>query len=333
MQTKKVLVTGATGHLGNNLVRALCAQGHEVRAGVRDLGKRAILQDVGCKVVQLDLLEPASLLRALDGADVVYQVGAAFKHWARNPQRDIYQANLEGTRNVVEAAVRAGVGRMVYVSSLAAADRSRRPITESGWNADRGNIYFRSKVDSERLAWDLSRQHGLPIVAVLPSAIVGPNCFGSTPTMKLLQMVFSGRLPADAGFRFNFVDVEDVATACTLAAAYGRPGERYLLANEQAADIAEIVRIAQQECPQQNIKMPAEPPRALLYLAALLIEAVARMTRSEPSLRLRYLKDFTSEELCDCSKARSQLGFAPRPPAEALARAFHWLTTHGVMWR
>jgi nucleoside-diphosphate-sugar epimerase len=328
--SRRVLVTGATGHLGNNLVRRLYAQGDEVRAGVRDLGRRAILDGVGCEVVHADLLDPASLQRALAGVEILYQVGAVFKHWAPNPERDIYQANLEGTRNIMGAAARAGVARVVYVSSLAAADHSRTPITGSGWNMNQGNLYYRSKVDAERFAWSLSRQHGLPMVAILPGAMIGPNCFNLTPTMKLLEMVFRGRLPADAGFKFNFVDVEDIAVASLLAAAHGRPGERYVLANKHSADIAEIVRIAQQECPEQDIKMPAKPPRAILYVAALLIEAIAKLKGSEPSLRRRYLQDFTAEEICDCSKARSHLGFAPRPASEALTRAFRWLATHGV---
>jgi dihydroflavonol-4-reductase len=167
----RVLVTGATGHLGNNLVRRLYAQGDEVRAGMRDLGRRAILDGVGCEVVHADLLQPASLQRALDGVEVLYQVGAVFKHWAPNPERDIYQANLEATRNIMGAAARAGVRRVVYVSSLAAVDHSRMPITDSGWNTNRGNVYYRSKVDAEKFAWSLSRQHGVPMVAIIPITV------------------------------------------------------------------------------------------------------------------------------------------------------------------
>ncbi len=163
------------------------------------------------------------------------------------------------------------------------------------------------------------------MVTVLPGAMVGPNCFRLTPTMAFLEMVLNGRLPADAGFKFNFIDVEDVAEACLLAAEHGRPGERYLLANERPSDISEIVRVAQAEYPQRNIRIPAQPPRAFLYLAALMIEAGAALRGREPSLQRRYLSDFTLEEVCDCAKARAQFGFAPRPPAEALARAFRWL--------
>jgi dihydroflavonol-4-reductase len=168
------------------------------------------------------------------------------------------------------------------------------------------------------------------MVAILPRAMVGANCYNLTPTMKLLDMVFRGRLPADAGFKFNFVDVDDIAVASLRAAVHGRPGERYVLANKNSADIAEIVRIAREECPEQNIKMPAKPSRAILHVAALLIEAIAKLTGSEPSLRRRYLQDFTAEVICYCSKAHSHLGFTPRPASEALTRAFRWLATHGV---
>jgi NAD(P)-dependent dehydrogenase (short-subunit alcohol dehydrogenase family) len=151
-----VLVTGANGHLGHNLVLELRAQGQRVIAGVRHHHHHAALAALGCRVAQVEMLDRYSLEMAMDGVDTVYQVAAVFKHWARDPEREIYRANIEGTRNVLEAAAATSVRRVVYVSSLAALDRSKTPITEEGWNLRASNVYFRSKVDSEKLAWDLA---------------------------------------------------------------------------------------------------------------------------------------------------------------------------------
>ncbi|HEX9688877.1 MAG TPA: NAD(P)H-binding protein [Thermoanaerobaculia bacterium] len=143
------LVTGANGHLGNNLVRVLVGKGERVIAGVRNPAHADALRKLGSEVARVDLLDKASLLDAMRGVDVLYQVGAVFKHWAKDPERDIYHANLAGTRHALEAAAEAGVERVVYVSSLAALDHTRMPITETGWNANRSNVYYRSKTDSE----------------------------------------------------------------------------------------------------------------------------------------------------------------------------------------
>jgi dihydroflavonol-4-reductase len=111
------LVTGANGHLGNNLVRALLDSGEQVRASVRDTTNTAPFEGLDCEIVQADLMDKDSLLHALEGVDTLYQVAAVFKHWARDPQRDIIEPNLQGTRNVLEAAAEKKVRRVVYVSS------------------------------------------------------------------------------------------------------------------------------------------------------------------------------------------------------------------------
>jgi dihydroflavonol-4-reductase len=324
----KSLVTGANGHLGNNLVRLLLSRGDHVSAGIRNPQHRKTFADMGCTTVLADLLDRRALATALSGVDVVYQVGAVFKHWARNPERDIYAANMLASRNLLEAAAHAGVQRLVYVSSLAALDRSRLPITEASWNPDQSNIYFRSKTDSEKLAWELAAKHNVNMVSVLPGAMIGRNCLAPTPTMALLTSVVAGQLPVNPGFFFNFVDVEDVAAGCHSAALNGKPGERYLLANENCTSIEELVRQAQALFPERKIAMPAKPPRVVVYAVASVLEIVGRLTRREPLLQRNFLKVFTVREQCDISKAKTELGFSPRPPSEAIASALRFLATN-----
>lgn len=321
------LVTGANGHLGNNLVRTLLAKGQATLAGVRNPAHRAMFSSWGCQTAQLDLLDKASLTKAMRGVDVLYQVGAVFKHWAKDAEREIYQANLLGTRNALEAAAQAGVRRVVYVSSMAALDRSRLPITETTWNPERANVYFRSKTDAEKLAWELADRLGLDMVSVLPGAIIGANCLSMTPTMNLLAIVLAGKLSANPGFFFNFVDVADVAEGCWLAAVKGKAGERYLLANENYSDVAEIFRLAQSEFPERGLKLPPTPPRALLRIIVALMEGVSRLRGVEPELQSNYLTTFSVREACDISKARNELGFSPKPPAAAIIDALRHLAT------
>jgi dihydroflavonol-4-reductase len=319
------LVTGANGHLGNNLIRLLMTKGDRVIAGIRNPQHRNVLSSLGCPIVHADLMDKPSLVKALANVDVLYQVGAVFKHWAHNPQRDIYDANMLATRNAIEAASEAGVSKILYVSSLGALDRSQTPITETTWNPDTLNVYFRSKTDSEKLAWELADKLGLTMVSVLPGAMIGPNCFSMTPTMALFQTILDGKLSANPGFFFNFVDIRDVAVGCWLAVAKGKAGERYLLANEKCTGIDEIVRVAQQLYPQRKIKMPPKPPKPLLYLIVSLMELGSKVLRNEPQLQRNYLSVFSAKEQCDISKARGGLGFNPQPPYRAIETTLRYL--------
>jgi dihydroflavonol-4-reductase len=293
---RKVLVTGANGHIGNNLVRALVRGGDQVVAGVRNPSNKIALDSLNCRIANVDLLDKASIAKSLTGVEVLYQVGAVFRHWSKDPETDIYTANLEATRNVIEAAAEAGVRRLAYVSSLIALDRSILPITENSWNPVTTNVYARSKTDSEKLAWELAGKHGMDMVSVLPGATIGVNCFKMTPTMNLLNTVLRGKLAANPGFYFNFVDVEDIVFGLLAAAERGRAGERYLLANENCMAVGDVVRIAQGTFPERSIGTPGRPPRAVIWMMAALMEMVSKLRGQEPELQRNYLSEFTVRE-------------------------------------
>jgi dihydroflavonol-4-reductase len=326
------VVTGANGHLGNNLVRILRSNGIRVSAGIRDIAKGDFLRELGASPVKINLLDKDSLLTAFQGHDVLYQVGAVFKHWSRNPHRDIYRTNMTATRNVLEAAHESGIRKIVYVSSLAAVDRGQNPIQPTTWNKERNNVYFQSKTDSEKLAWELVEKFGLKMVSVLPGAMIGPNDFSRTPTMSMFHSILAGKLNVNPGFYFNFVDVRDVAQACYKASIKGNPGNRYLLANEKCTGIDELISIAQQMFPDLRIKTPSKLPRSILYLAASIMELIALATQKEPLLQRNYLKAFSVQEYCDISKSKSELDFNPRLPEEVIRDTFHLVyeTQHKV---
>jgi len=322
--SQSCLVTGANGHLGNTLVRALLGQGYRVRAGVRDIDNRTAFQDLDCEWVYVELLDEESLSKALQGIEVLFQVAAVFKHWARDPQAEIVQPNVEGTRRILRAAARAGVKRVVYVSSVAAIGHNGQALNEQHWNVEQDNAYYRSKILAEQVAWDMARALGLWMVAVLPSAMIGPNTTRLTDTMGFIESVRQRKLPLDPGFHFNFVDVRDVAAGMILAAQKGQPGERYILANAHSSSLAQIIDAANAVAP--GYRLPAPAPRWLLLALAWVEEARARLTGRPPQLLQSQVRMFHQVRQQYCiDKARQQLGFAPRTPEAALQSAFRYL--------
>ena len=318
------MVTGANGHLGNNLVRQLLARGQQVRAGVRDPQDCPALNGLDCQVVRAELQDFDSLRRSLQGVDVLYQVAAVFKHWAKNPQAEIIEPNVQGTRNVLRAAAEAGVRRVVYVSSVAAVGHDGQYLDESVWNTDQQNPYYLSKILAERVAWQAAQDYGLSMVTVLPSAIIGPHAERLTDTMGFLAAVLARKLVLDPDFHFNFVDVRDVADGLIRAAEKGRPGQRYILANRDSSSLAEVVEALNTLRP--GYRPPHRTPKALLMLVALLQEWRARLTGQPAELLISQVRMFHGVRQRYCiDKAVNELGYQPRPPQQALRQAFEYL--------
>ncbi|NOY97673.1 MAG: NAD-dependent epimerase/dehydratase family protein [Chloroflexi bacterium] len=323
--TKINLVTGANGHLGNNLVRALLARGEQVRASVRNPQNHTPFEGLDCEIVQADLMDKDSLLRALEGVDTLYQVAAVFKHWARAPQKEIIEPNLMGTRNVLEAAASQGVERIVYVSSEVTLDDRVLPVTESTWRTEfHNNPYVQSKTESEQLAWRLADELGLDMVSVLPGAIIGPHCFKLTPTMDYLRQALNGEVFVDVNFPFTFVDARDVAAGMIAAAKKGRRGERYLLVTEEPVSTRQIIAIVQEIDPK--IKMPPRLPKLLLQIMSSAMGFASKITGKQPLLLRSQVELFYGVAARkDISKARRELGFDPRGPETSLREAFDYL--------
>jgi dihydroflavonol-4-reductase len=322
-----ILVTGASGFLGSAIAAALRARGHVVRVLARASSPRTNLNaaDVVCEG---DLRDRASLAPALKGVRVLFHAAADYRLWARKPE-EIQRSNVEGTRLIMEEALRAGVERIVYTSSVATLKLTDgAPSTEANPLADGEGIgaYKRSKVAAERLVEAMIQRDGLPAVIVNPSTPIGPRDVRPTPTGRIIVEAASGRVPAFVDTGLNLAHVDDVAAGHLAALERGRIGERYILGGDNVflADmLADIARLVGRRPP--TVKLP----RTLLYPIAYGAELLAMLRGVEPFITMDGLRMARHHMFFDDSKARRELGYTSRPYVEGLADAIAWFRAHG----
>src|SRR5574337_69982 len=225
------LVTGASGFLGSHVARQLVARGERVRVLLRPSSQARAIEGLGVELAHGDLRDAASLVRALEGVRRVYHVAADYRLWARDP-REIYESNVAGTRNLLEAARRAGVERFIYTSTVATVAVPRPgALPNEDTTASLGEMighYKRSKFLAEQEAFRAATD-GLPVVIVNPTTPVGPGDWKPTPTGRVILDFLNGRMPGYVDTGLNLVPVEDAAAGHLLAAERGRVGERYIL--------------------------------------------------------------------------------------------------------
>lgn len=321
------LVTGANGHLGNNLVRLLLKEGETVRATVRNTANTAPFDGLDCEIAYADLTKKESLVDAFKGVRRIYAVGAAFKMWSKNPKVAIYDNNVLGTQNLFEAAAANKVEEIVYVSSVAALDFTKLPAKESnGYNRDRRNWYYNSKNDSDQLALKLGKEFGIRTVLILPSAMIGSQAYKLSYSNQLVWQILQGEIPIDTSITLNWIDVKDVALGAYLAMQKGTNGARYTLANEKHTSLQESVKIAKDLFPDLKLKIPVKAPYFLLYSIAGLMEVASKITGKEPLLQRHYLEMFYGlHQDYNIDKAKKELGFAPKSSKQALTEALQYL--------
>ncbi|WP_235207043.1 NAD-dependent epimerase/dehydratase family protein [Pedobacter sp. V48] len=333
-QKKLALVSGANGHLGNNLVRFLLDKGIPVRASVRKIDNKTPFTGLDCEVVQADITDKASFVKALAGVETFYAVGASFKLWAKDAKKEIYDVNIQGTKNTIEAAAEAGVKRIVYVSSIAALDYTKLPAKEgNGYNPDRRDMYYNSKNDGERLAFQLAKDLGIELVAVMPAAMIGGEAFlPLNVSYGVLKLILNRQIPVDTKITLNWIDVKDVAEGCWLAAEKGRHGERYILANEQCMTITDTTKLASELYPELKLKIPGAVPKLMLFAIAGIMECLAKISNKAPVLTRKDIAMFSGlQQNFDISKARKELGFNPKKPEKAVTDALAYLMGHQAL--
>jgi dihydroflavonol-4-reductase len=326
-----ILVTGATGFVGSAVLRALAERGETVRVLARPSSPRRNLDGVACAVVEGDMTDAMSMRTAMTGVRQLYHVAADYRLWARDPG-ELRRANLSGAKAVMEAALAAGVERIVYTSSVAtlrAADAATivdetAPLPE----AEAIGAYKQSKVAAERLVEQMVAERGLPAVIVSPSTPIGPRDIKPTPTGRMVLEAAQGKIPAFVDTGLNLVHVDDVAAGHLLAMAKGRIGERYILGGQDLSlrqMLTEIAALVGRKAPTLAL------PRGPLYPLAYLAEAWAQVTGKEPMLTRDALKMASHHMFFSSAKAERELGYTARPHGEALEGALAWFRDAGYL--
>ena len=325
-------VTGGTGFIGANVVRALLASGESVKVLVRPGADLSNLKGLDIELVEGDLSDRRVLARGISGCHRVYHVAALYTFWAREHDL-LHKVNVEGTRNVLDAARAQEVERVVYTSSVAAlaVPVDETPITETT-PVDPTRIigaYKRSKYMAERLALDYAAQ-GLCVVMVNPSYPVGPYDIKPTPSGQMILDFLNRRLPAYVETGMNIVDVEAVALGHLLAAERGEPGERYILGGENLS-MQQVLSLLSEitGLPAPRIRLPYRPLLALSYVNA----AWASMTGQTPRMTPDTIRMSAHPMYYDASKARSALGFPETDARQALEKAVRWFEENGYVTR
>lgn len=330
-------VTGASGFVGANLVHELLARGHTVRALVRGEGVPRGLEGARYEVVRGDLLDRAALRRGLSGCEWCFHVAASYHLWLAD-YAPMYQANVEGTRAVIEEATAAGCDRIVYTSTvgcigLPKADEAGRVTpTHEDTPVDEGqmsNHYKISKWRGEVVARECARR-GAPVVIVNPSAPVGPRDAKPTPTGQVIVDFLNQALPAYMDTGLNYVHVRDVAVGHILAAERGRVGERYILGNAAGNwTMAEALKVLSEIT---GLRAPRfRVPYALAWLGAVGNEALARVTGTPPKAPLGGVRMARYKMFFDPAKAVRELGLPQTPPRRALEDAVAWFCANGYV--
>jgi dihydroflavonol-4-reductase len=324
-----VLVTGASGFVGSAISNAARGAGYRVRALVRTSSPRINIHPDE-EVVIGDIRDRASLVPALRGVRYLMHAAADYRLWSPVPG-EIVHTNLEGTRHLMEEALRAGVERIVYTSSVATLDlRDDGPADESHPLPESKAIgaYKKSKVVAERLVEDMVKRLGLPAVIVNPSTPIGPRDVKPTPTGRIIVECACGRMPGFVDTGLNLVHVDDVAAGHLAALRHGRIGERYILGGENVllgTMLADIATIVGRRPPTLRFPIPA------LYPIAFGAELWARLTGREPFATRDGLRMARHYMFFNDAKARRDLGYASRPYREAIADAIAWFKQAGYV--
>ncbi len=317
----RVLVTGATGLVGNALAKRLCDLGYEVHALVRDTHKAAAILPAYVELQLGDITEPTMLRVAMHGIEVVYHAAGMPEQWQRD-DAVFDRVNRQGTANVMAAALAAGVRRVVYTSTMDVfAAPNGGTLVESNIDTQpKHTAYERSKQAAEKEA-DAARAKGLQVVFLNPSAVYGPSPVLGTLN-ELIRKLLNGEVPMLPPGGMPVVYIDGVVEAHIAAAERGRDGERYLLADGfmSMQEIAqEVARIADLK------KIPGNAPLSVLRLLAAVSAPLARTFGFTPLVSPGEITFLQWQPRVDSSKAKRELGFVPTKTDVGFARATEFL--------
>ncbi|MGI4982003.1 MAG: hopanoid-associated sugar epimerase [Janthinobacterium lividum] len=331
MAAEKILVTGASGFVGAAVARLAQQAGFDVRVMHRSTSPRGNFEGRGYELVEADMRDAQAMERALTGVRYLFHVAADYRLWAPDPQ-EIVRTNVDGTRTVMEAALRCGVEKIVYTSSVATlrVHGATAPVGENARLDEEEAIgaYKRSKVAAERLVELMIVHQNLPAVIVHPSTPIGPGDIKPTPTGRLIVQAANGKMPAYVDTGLNFVHVDDVANGHLLALQEGPIGEHFILGGDDVPLgelLGSVAAIVGRKPPR------IELPRWPLYPLAMVAEAAAKVTKREPFVTVDGLNMSKYKMFFSSARAKSELGYTARPYREALVDAIEWFRRAGYV--
>jgi len=323
----KISITGASGHIGNNLCRELIQKGHRVKVLVHNSDQSLAGLDV--EKVKGNILDKEALYRLIGGADYVFHTAAIISIGV-NSKEKIFQVNIEGTRNVIEACLKHKTKRLVHFSSIHALKNGHpdKLLDESGPLAGKEAFFYsQSKAGAEKLLLEACN-HGLNAVILNPSSVIGPFDFVPSLAGQMILKIATGKLPFLIKGGYQWVDVRDVVSTAINAMELGRSGERYLLASQWMSlqDIAAVI------CKEVHKNAPPLVPDFLAWAGLPFIQLSGKLSGKSPLYSkesLRIVSD--SPKLVNHQKAVNELGFQPRPVKETFVDSLLWFTENGFL--
>jgi len=329
----RVLVTGATGFTGGHLARHLINHGDEVRALVRPRSRarfdRSPLPGTGVVACEGDLMDAASVRRAVEGVQVVYHIAATYRE-AGQPDSAYRATNVEGTRTILEAAKAANVGRVVHCSTGGVHGHIEHPPANEAAPLNPGDVYQDTKLAAEQLARAFGAARSLDVVVARPIGIYGP---GDKRFLTMFRGLARGRFPmigsGQAFYHLTFIDdlVEGFRLCGSEPAAAGRT---YLLAGPRYTTLEQLVQMVAKQ-------LKVAPPRLHLpvwpfYTAGLLCEMICVPLRIEPPIYRRRVDFYTKSRAFDTTRARTELGYSPKVDLEeGIQRTAEWYRSEGLL--
>jgi dihydroflavonol-4-reductase len=325
----KCFVTGATGFLGSHVARQLQTNGADLRLLVRTSSQTGNIDDLQAERVLGDLRDGESLKRGMNGCEFVFHVAADYRLWAVNGQ-ELYQSNVDGTRNILQAARDSGVRRVVYTSSVATMGfGDNGHLTDEDGPVALSNMigdYKRSKFMAEQLVIEAARG-AQDVVMVNPTTPIGERDIKPTPTGQIVVDFLKRKFPAYVDTGLNLVDVKDCAEGHLLAMEKAKPGERYILGAENLTLKQILDKLAAiTGLPSPSIRLPY----AIAYATGVVDTLITgKMLKREPRVTLDSVRMGRKKMFVTSAKAERELGWSPGPVDGALRRAVDWFRAHG----
>lgn len=326
-----ILVTGATGHIGNVLVRELAARGERVRIFVLPGESTEILRGVDLEIFTGNVLDPEALDCAMQGVEMVYHLAGMI---SIRPGADplVMLVNVQGTRNMIAACRRAGVRRLVYTSSIHAIQHvDKGVLVDECIPFDPNNHmgeYDRSKALASVAVLEAVKQ-GLDAVIVCPTGVIGPYDYRLSEMGRMLLNAMRARVQFVIQGAYDFVDVRDVVSGMILAAEHGKTGEVYILSGEEIS-IERMMRLAKKSRGQRALAVRL--PVGVAELVARVSPLFYRIFGARPLVTQYSLQVVQGNSTISCDKARRELGYRPRPLEQSIADTVHWLLENRHVW-